>query len=241
MTRALQAGGNPMFLALDISDCDRAVEVVRHLSPELGGVKVGMEFFFANGRKEYDRIRKLGLPIMLDLKLHDIPATVAAGIRSLAALHPALITIHAGGGFSMMQAALAAASETEASPRIVAVGLLTSLEESDLEREGIQHSAAERMEFLGANAIEAGVDALVCSPRDIMAIRQRWGNEILLITPGIRPADAENHDQKRTLSAREASMLGADILVIGRPILNARDPLAKARAIRKTLDVPPSS
>lgn len=236
MTRVNSAKSKPLFLALDISDCDRAVEMASQLSPWIGGIKLGMEFFYANGREGYDRIRESGVKILLDLKLHDIPATVAAGIRSLSVLQPDMVTIHAGGGIAMMQAALAAAKDAQKSLRIVAVGLLTSLEESDLAREGIMQTAAERMKNLGANAIEAGVDALVCSPQDVKAMRQRWGQNILLITPGIRLAGAENHDQKRALSPGKALALGADILVIGRPILHASDPVATARDICESLE-----
>ena len=237
--------GNPLFLALDVSspgrDLDQAAELARRISPHVGGIKLGMEFFYGFGAEGYRRIAQLGLPILLDLKLHDIPATVATGVRSLTALRPAMITVHAGGGVAMMQAALAAAREAESPPRIVAVGLLTSLEEADLAREGIAQTAAERTARLGASAIAAGVDALVCSPLEVAALRAQWGGGVLLVTPGIRPPGARPDDQKRTLSPRQAVERGADILVIGRPILHACDPAASAEEIRGSLGAAPAS
>ena len=237
MKRPGAPSDNPVFLALDVADFEPALALARRLAPHIGGIKLGMEFFYGFGAEGCRRVQELGLPIFLDLKLHDIPATVAGGIRSLAALRPAMITIHAGGGVAMMQAALAAAREAEGAPRIVAVGLLTSLEEADLAREGIAQTAAERTAHLGASAIAAGVDALVCSPLEVAALRARWGEGILLVTPGIRPAGARPDDQKRTLSPRQALERGADILVIGRPILHACDPVASAREIRRSLEM----
>ena len=238
MSKASPAtGGNPVFLALDISDVETAVSMAKRLAPYLGGIKLGMEFFYANGVEGYKRVREVGLPIFLDLKLHDIPATVAAGVRSLTRLEPAMLTIHAGGGIAMMRAALEAARESQNPPRITAVGLLTSLEDADLKREGIEQTAAQRTEYLGANAIEAGVDALVCSPKEIALLRKRWGEEVLLVTPGIRPEGSEKNDQKRAMTPTQAQDLGADILVIGRPILHAGDPEAVAQAICESLGV----
>ncbi|MCY4048530.1 MAG: orotidine 5'-phosphate decarboxylase, partial [Hyphomicrobiales bacterium] len=146
---------NPLFLALDISDIDTAASIAKKLKPHIGGVKIGMEFFYNFGARGYERIRETGLPIFLDLKLHDIPATVSAAVRTLARLSPAMLTIHAGGGIEMMRAALSAAKEADAPPRIVAVGMLTSLEDADLKREGIPQTAEIRTRHLADNAIEA--------------------------------------------------------------------------------------
>ena len=236
--------GNPVFLALDgVVDCAAAVQLARRLAPHIGGIKIGMEFFYRFGADGYGRIQALGLPVFLDLKLHDIPATVAGGIRSLAGLRPAMITVHASGGVAMMEAAVAAAAATDSKPRIVAVGLLTSLDAADLAREGIGQTAAERMAHLGDNAIAAGVDGLVCSPLEVAALRAKWGGEVMLITPGIRPEAglAQPDDQKRVLTPQQAREQGADILVIGRPILHAGDPVARAREICQSLGVAPAS
>ncbi|MCY4035032.1 MAG: orotidine-5'-phosphate decarboxylase, partial [Hyphomicrobiales bacterium] len=217
---------NPLFLALDISDIDTAASIAKKLKPHIGGVKLGMEFFYNFGARGYERIRETGLPIFLDLKLHDIPATVSAAVRTLARLSPAMLTIHAGGGIEMMRAALSAAKEADAPPRIVAVGMLTSLEDADLKREGIPQTAEIRTRHLADNAIEAGINTLVCSPREITPLRERFGGDVSLVTPGIRPEGAKADDQKRTMTPEEAYRLGADILVIGRPILHAGNPEA---------------
>ena len=226
---------NPLFLALDVSDLDTAVSIAGKLKPHIGGVKLGMEFFYNFGARGYERIRETGLPIFLDLKLHDIPATVSAAVRTLARLSPAMLTIHASGGIEMMRAASSAAKETEAAPRIVAVGMLTSLEDADLKREGIPQTAEIRTRHLADNAIEAGINTLVCSPREITPLRKRFGGDVLLVTPGIRPEGAKTNDQKRTMTPEEAHRLGADILVIGRPILHAGNPEAAARMISESL------
>ena len=229
---------NPLFLALDVADCNRALQIAQRLAPHLGGIKLGMEFFYSCGMDACRRIRALGLPLLLDLKLHDIPATVAAGIRALTQnLAPDMLTIHASGGTNMMCAALDAARESAGGTRIVAVTLLTSLEQQDLTREAIPQSPAERTAHLAASAIAAGIDALVCSPLDIASLRQKHAKDILFITPGLRPEGARQNDQKRSLSPRQALDAGADILVIGRPILQAEDPLAAAGAIQRSLGI----
>ena len=226
---------NPLFLALDISDIDIAASTASRLAHHIGGIKIGMEFFYNFGADGYKRISEIGLPIFLDLKLHDIPATVSAAVRTIAQLSPAMLTIHASGGMEMMRAALSAAKETNSPPRIVAVGMLTSLEDADLKREGITQTAEIRTKHLADNAIEAGVDALVCSPKEIALLRQRFGEDILLITPGIRPKGADSNDQKRTMTPEEAYSQGADILVIGRPILHSSNPEGAAREISESL------
>lgn len=226
---------NPLFLALDVSDINLAVCTVNKLKPYLGGIKLGMEFFYNFGADGYKRIRETGLPIFLDLKLYDIPATVSAAVRILARLSPAMLTIHASGGIEMMRAASSTAKEADIPPRIVAVGMLTSLEDADLKREGIPQTAEIRTRHLADNAIEAGVDALVCSPKEIATLRKHLGSDVLLVTPGIRPKGANANDQKRTMIPEEAYHLGADVLVIGRPILHAGDPEAAAQEISESL------
>ena len=237
MTKAVSPAdkNNPLFLALDVSDIDLAVRTANKLKPHIGGIKLGMEFFYNFGTDGYERIRETGLPIFLDLKLYDIPATVSAAVRTLARLSPALLTIHASGGIEMMRAASLAAKEADTPPRIVAVGMLTSLEDADLEREGIPQTAEIRTRHLADNAIEAGINTLVCSPREITPLRERFGGDVSLVTPGIRPEGAKADDQKRTMTPKEAYHLGADILVIGRPILHAGNPEAAAREISESL------
>lgn len=238
---------NPLFLAVDItpaaadeSELRRIAAQIERLAPHLGGVKLGMAFFYAFGMEGVRRMRQFDLPIFLDLKLHDIPATVAAGVRALAALRPDLLTIHAGGGIPMMEAAREAAREADAPPRLVAVGLLTSLAAEDLAREGIAQTAPERARRLAANAVAAGLDALVCAPPELAMLRQEWGEEMLLVSPGIRPPNSSADDQKRTLTPQQALDAGADILVVGRPILQAQDPAAAARDILRSLAPSPT-
>ncbi|HWU92874.1 MAG TPA: orotidine-5'-phosphate decarboxylase [Sphingomicrobium sp.] len=219
----------PIFVAIDTPDMSRAQSLASAVREHAGGLKLGLEFFSANGPDGVARLSDIGLPVFLDLKLHDIPNTVAKAVEALAPLRPALLTVHAAGGKAMLAAAKAAAGPEA---RVVAVTLLTSLDQSDLAATGVQSSPAEQVERLARLARESGVDGIVCSGAEVGAARDAW-SEGLLVVPGVRPAGGEVGDQKRVVTPRQALDSGASILVIGRPITGAADP---ARAIAEIMD-----
>ena len=227
---------NPIFAALDTPDVERAAALAGTLADSVGGLKLGLEFFYANGPEGYRRIAAAGLPIFLDLKLHDIPNTVAGGIRSVLPLKPAIVNVHAAGGLAMMQAARTAANEAGAGrPLVVGVTVLTSLDESDLAAAGVTGSPGDQVRRLAANAQQAGLDGVVCSALEIETLRRECGPDFKLVVPGIRPAGSAVGDQKRVMTPAEALSLGADVLVVGRPITKAEDPAAAARHLHAEL------
>lgn len=227
---------NPIFCALDTTDEARAASLARGLKGAVGGVKIGMEFFNARGPQGFRVVAEAGLPVFLDLKLHDIPNTVAGGIRAVLPLKPAIVNVHAAGGLAMMRAAADAAKEAgEARPLVIAVTMLTSLDQSDLAATGVTGTPADHVLRLAHLAAKAGLDGVVCSAHEIERLRAELGRDFKLIVPGIRPAGSDVADQKRIMTPSEALALGADILVIGRPITGAADPREAADAITASL------
>lgn len=227
---------SPVFCALDTTDPAQAERWAGQLAGLVGGLKLGLEFFCANGPDAIRRIAADGMPLFLDLKLHDIPNTVAAAMRAIVPLTPVLTTIHAGGGLTMMRAAVEAAAEAAerigvTRPRVVAVTVLTSIDHAELACLGVADGPAAQVRRLALLARQAGCDGVVCSPHELEELRTVCGPDFTLVVPGIRPAGAAMGDQKRVLTPREAVLRGADVLVIGRPITAAADPLAAARAI----------
>jgi orotidine-5'-phosphate decarboxylase len=218
---------NPIFPALDTTDLGKAEAMGRALAPFCGGLKLGLEFFSANGPQGFKSMAALGAPIFADLKYHDIPNTVAGGVRAIAKTGIAIVNVHATGGRAMMEAARKAAEDAagEKRPKVIGVTVLTSLDDTDMQATGIRSGAAEQTLRLAA----------LCSPHDIAAIRRECGPGFMLIVPGVRPEGAALGDQKRVMTPHEAHRLGADILVIGRPITEAADPTTAARAIRDSL------
>ncbi|MEX2248610.1 MAG: orotidine-5'-phosphate decarboxylase [Parvibaculum sp.] len=236
MSRPAMTLGNPIFCALDTTDVSRAVALARGLTGSVGGAKIGMEFFNAHGPAGYRAVAEAGLPIFLDLKLHDIPNTVAGGIRAVLPLAPAIVNVHAAGGSAMMRAAAEAAREAgDRRPLIIGVTLLTSLDETDLAAMGIGGTASDQVRRLAGLAAGAGLDGVVCSAHEIETLRRDLGPAFKLIVPGIRPAGSAIGDQKRVMTPTEALALGADVLVIGRPITGAGDPRAAAEEIVRSL------
>ena len=222
---------NPIYVAIDTPHLDRALSLCEQLRGHAGGVKLGLEFFSANGPAGVEQIAELGLPIFLDLKLHDIPNTVAKAIQALTPLQPAVLTIHAAGGRAMLEDAKAAAA---ANTRVVAVTVLTSLDSADLRSTGISSEPKEQVERLAELARSAGLDGIVCSGAEVKAARKAWRDGFFVV-PGLRPQGSGTADQKRVATPRQALDSGASILVIGRPITAARDPLAALRAIEATI------
>ena len=221
----------PIFVAIDTADLKRARDIVRAVQGSAGGVKLGLEFFSANGPAGVHEIAAIGLPLFLDLKLHDIPNTVAKAVEALRPLEPAVLTVHAAGGRARMEEAKAAASERT---RVVGVTVLTSLDREDLKSAGIGGSPAEQVERLASLARESGLDGIVCSGAEVKAARRTWPHGFFVV-PGVRPQGSNSADQKRVVTPRAALDDGASILVIGRPITEADDPDAALRAIAATL------
>jgi orotidine-5'-phosphate decarboxylase len=225
-------GHAPIAVALDAPDLETAARWAGLVTPHVSTLKIGLELYLRYGPEVVASVRGAsGVQIFLDLKLHDIPATVAAAARAVARLRPALLTVHAAAG----PAAIRAAAEASPGTKVVAVTVLTSLGEADLRRIGLAGPASDAVRRLATLAVEAGASGLVCSPQEVAAVRAEVGEEILLVTPGVRPAGADTHDQARVATPEEALQAGADLLVIGRPITGAADPGAAAGAIAASL------
>jgi orotidine-5'-phosphate decarboxylase len=222
---------SPIFVAIDMPDLDRAQAIARRVRGHVGGLKLGLEFFSANGRQGIRAMADLGLPIFLDLKLHDIPNTVGKAVQALRPLEPAILTVHAAGGRAMMEDAKAAAPT---GTKVVAVTVLTSLDGSDLQSIGLAADPHAQVERLTALALEAGLDGVVCSGNEVAAAKQIWPRGFFVV-PGIRPSNGQAGDQKRVMTPRAALDAGASVLVIGRPITGAPDPDQAAREIGATL------
>ena len=220
-----------IFVAIDTPDLERARSLARQVKSGAGGVKLGLEFFCANGPSGVHEIASLGLPIFLDLKLHDIPNTVAKAVQSLRPLVPAILTVHAAGGRAMLEEAKAAAPEKT---KVVGVTVLTSLDGADLKSVGVAGQPDQQVERLAGLAKTAGLDGIVCSGVEVAAAKRAWSNGFFVV-PGVRPEGAGLADQKRVVTPRAALDAGASILVIGRPITGAEDPEAALRAIASTL------
>lgn len=231
---------NPVFCALDTTDVAAARTLACDLRGLVGGLKLGLEFFVANGPAGITTVAGGGVPLFLDLKLHDIPNTVAGAMRAAVAMAPAMTTVHAVGGFEMMKAAVEAAGEAAAKqgvarPAILAVTVLTSMGQAELPAIGVAGSVDDQVRRLAGLAQSAGVDGVVCSAHEVESLRAQCGPDLKLVIPGIRPAWSAANDQKRILTPAEAIARGADILVIGRPITAADDPAEAARRIQDEL------
>jgi orotidine-5'-phosphate decarboxylase len=222
----------PIAVALDAPDLETAARWAALVTPHVSTVKVGLELYLRYGPEVVASIRGAsGVKIFLDLKLHDIPATVTGAARAVARLRPELLTVHAAGGPEVIRAAVEGAPVTT----IAAVTVLTSLNQATLERIGMLGPMSDAVRRLAVLAVEAGARGLVCSPQEVAAVRAEVGPDITLITPGVRPVGSSVHDQARTATPEEALRAGANLLVIGRPITGAPDPGAAAAAIAAPL------
>ena len=222
----------PIAVALDAPDLETAARWAALVTPHVSTVKVGLELYLRYGPEVVASIRGAsGVKIFLDLKLHDIPATVTGAARAVARLRPELLTVHAAGGPEVIRAAVEGAPVTT----IAAVTVLTSLNQATLEQIGMLGPMSDAVRRLAVLAVEAGARGLVCSPQEVAAVRAEVGPDITLITPGVRPVGSSVHDQARTATPEEALRAGANLLVIGRPITGAPDPGAAAAAIAAPL------
>ena len=222
---------SPSYVAIDTPDMDRARTIAQAVKRHAGGLKLGLEFFCHNGRTGVLELAELGLPEFLELKLHDIPNTVAKAVQALSPITPAVLTVHAAGGRAMLEDAKAAAP---AGTKVVAVTVLTSLDGNDLSSIGVADDSQKQVERLASLAREAGLDGIVCSGNEVAAARKAWKDGFFVV-PGIRPADSAAGDQKRVMTPRKAIDAGASILVIGRPVTAAEDPATALREIAGTL------
>jgi orotidine-5'-phosphate decarboxylase len=222
---------NPVYVAIDTPDLIKAQSLATQVHKHVGGLKLGLEFFCANGHHGVHEMMKFGLPIFLDLKLHDIPNTVAKAVQALHQLEPAILTVHAAGGRAMLEDAKAAAG---AKTKVVAVTVLTSLDDGDLLDIGVGGKAHDQVARLADLAQNAGLDGIVCSGAEVAAAKAAWRDGFFVV-PGVRPIGGALGDQKRAVTPREALDRGASILVVGRPISTAVDPDIAAREIEATL------
>ena len=219
---------NRICAALDLPDPQSAAQLAAKLQGHVGVFKIGLELFVAHGPAAVEAIRRFGLPIFLDLKLHDIPQTVESAARGAAKLGVQYLTVHASGGAEMIRAARRALPET----KLLAVTVLTSLGEAEQRELGIAPDAVLRLARL---AVQAGADGIVCAPTDVAALRAALGPAPLIVVPGVRPAGSAKDDQRRTGTPREAIAAGASLLVVGRPLRDAPDPAAAADSIAAEL------
>jgi len=222
-----------VILALDFNDMASTVEMINLTKEHIGIYKFGLEFYLAHGKSGVKEIQSRfnGIEIFLDLKLHDIPNTVAGACRSVADLNPKFLTVHASGGSQM----ISAASSTLPNVEITAVTILTSLDQEQMSAMGLRENIGNLTLSLAKNAVNSGARAIVSSPQEVSLLRKHLGEKITLITPGVRPSGAERDDQERVMTPREAIEAGADFVVIGRPITKASDPKQAAEAITASL------
>ena len=222
----------PIAVALDTADLAVATRWTTAVAPHVTTVKVGLELFCHEGPVAVEKVRAAGdVDVFLDLKLHDIPATVAGAARSVAHLAPRYLTVHASGGPAMIAAAANELPDT----LVAAVTVLTSLSAEELEKLGINGTPEDVVSRWARGAVEAGARAIVCSPQEVAIVRAAVGAGVVLITPGVRPAGADVHDQARIATPQQALADGADLLVVGRPITGATDPGAAAEQLRRAL------
>jgi orotidine-5'-phosphate decarboxylase len=221
---------NRLAVALDFPDAKQALALVDTMADTCQWFKVGMELYYAAGNALIDELRRRGFDVFLDLKLHDIPNTVAGAVRSATQAGASLLTVHASGGPAMLAAAAEAASVPGA-PKLLAVTVLTSMDTSELAATGVAGSPAEQVLRLAKLAQAAGIDGMVCSAEEVSTLRTEMGLQTILVVPGIRPTGVATQDQRRIATPATAIAQGASMLVVGRPITKATDPAAAARAI----------
>ncbi len=220
-----------LILALDLPDKESAIDLLHKTREELDWVKIGLQMYLKYGEDFVRQVAAMGYKIFLDLKLYDIPNTVANAVTSISSLPVSLLTIHASGGDEMMKAALKAATDAETDLEIVAVTVLTSFDDEALCKTGIKRKAKSQVKLLANLAAKSGVKTLVCSPQEIAMLKKFLPKDVKLITPGIRPAGADKNEQKRIMTPKKAANAGADYIVVGRPILMAADPDKAAKEI----------
>jgi orotidine-5'-phosphate decarboxylase len=230
-----QSKETELILALDCEDKSKAIEIISSLKQDLKWVKIGLQMFTAYGKDFVKEIKSNGYNVFLDLKLHDIPNTVAKAIDSLSDLSIDLLTIHASGGAEMCEYAARARNETNPNLRLLAVTVLTSINQAQLNQLNIKESIQKQVVDLAKLSTKSGVDGVVSSPLELDILRSSLDSSKLIVTPGIRPLDSEQNEQKRVMTPAEASEKGADFIVVGRPILNSPEPIKTVKQILQSI------
>lgn len=225
----------PIIVALDFPDPDSALNLAKRLRGQPCHLKVGKELFTRSGPSIIEKLQYLDFKVFLDLKFHDIPNTVAKAVDAAASMGVWMVNVHASGGLKMMQAAREALTKFSQPPHLIAVTVLTSLTDADLKDIGLSVTAEEQVQRLAHLTKQAGLDGVVCSPKEIKGLRDALGKDFLLVTPGIRPVGSAQNDQQRTLTPLQALDLGGNYLVIGRPITAAPDPVVALEEIQRSL------
>lgn len=225
-----------LIVALDVDTLEQATELVRQLAGEVGMFKIGKQLFTHAGPQAVRQIQALGGEVFLDLKFHDIPNTVAKAAIEATRLGVKMFNVHASGSLEMMgmtvrEVKRVCRQQKLRKPIMLAVTVLTSLNQDDLQRVGVERKVADQVVRLALLTKEAGMDGVVASPHEVADIREACGRRFIIVTPGIRPADANRNDQQRVMTPRDAVQSGVDYIVVGRPIIEASDPAAAARAI----------
>ncbi|TVP81596.1 MAG: orotidine-5'-phosphate decarboxylase [Puniceicoccaceae bacterium] len=236
MVQASKHSNCELILALDLPTKAEALQCLDDLGDSVRWVKIGLQLFTLCGPELVREIADRGYQIFLDLKLHDIPNTVAKAVESICQLPVDLLTLHASGGAEMLGWAAKARDSENPSLRLLAVTVLTSMDGAGLQSIGVNAAPQEQVERLAALSLEAGIDGLVCSPLELAVLRKRFGPSPLIVTPGIRPTGAAANEQKRIMTPEDARQLGASMIVVGRPILASADPRSAALSIRTTLE-----
>lgn len=231
---------NPIICAIDTIEVEEADELVSQIRDHVGAIKLGLEFFTANGSTGVRKLAHHKVPVFLDLKFHDIPNTVARAIKATAGIDTFMMTVHTAGGRAMLKAAIDASMEVAVltgkyRPQVIGVTVLTSLDQADINMIGVRDNLNDQVARLADLAQSCGLDGVVCSPYEITTLRKQCGSDFTLVVPGIRPEGSAQDDQKRTLTPAEALAKGATHLVIGRPITQAENPARMAKGIKDSL------
>ena len=224
---------NPIFCAIDTNDIHKATSLLSDITPHIGGIKIGLEFFTSLGVKGIEEVKKFNKPLFIDLKLYDIPNTVSAALKNILALDPEYTTLHISGGRRMLESCVEEKIKSDSSTKLIGVTMLTSFDDKEINEIGIDRNVKENVNLLSDLAESCNLDGIVCSPHEISYIKSKFKLEV--IAPGIRMNETKTDDQKRTLTAKEALIAGADILVIGRPITQAKSPSDAARSIFESI------
>ncbi len=215
---------NPIYCAIDTSCIDDADRIINEISPYIGGIKLGLEFFTSCGVKGIEKIAKYEIPLFLDLKLYDIPNTVKKSLQNILSYNPTYTTLHVSGGSRMLKECVDLKKELNSNTNLIGVTMLTSFDDDSINEIGLSGTVNRNLDYLSALAFDCGMDGIVCSAMEIKKVKKTFGSKLKVIVPGIRNQTDSNNDQKRTLSAKEAIEFGADVIVIGRPITSADSP-----------------
>jgi orotidine-5'-phosphate decarboxylase len=226
---------NPIYCAIDTSSIDNALKLIDEISPHIGGVKLGLEFFTSCGVEGVEKVAKCKLPLFLDLKLYDIPNTVRKSLKNILSLEPTYTTLHVSGGSDMIRECVNLKKQLNSFTKLIGVTMLTSFEDNSMNEVGISGSVSENVKKLSHLALDTGMDGIVCSPMEIKDVKDMFGSKLEVVVPGIRNQTDNNDDQKRTLSAKKAIEFGADVIVVGRPITSADSPRDAAKIFHQSI------